>query len=144
MPMLAQNATYASIQTLGAAALLGIAGVVAALAVAASMSNGFADGGYTGDGGKYDVAGVVHRGEYVLPAETVSGLGGPAGVEAMLGGSAASAAATPAAAESAGVTTGDVNVFEMTSGAQLRRMIESREGQKVFVGALRKNRRRVS
>lgn len=30
-------------------------------------SNGFDSGGYTGDGGKYDVAGVVHKGEYVIP-----------------------------------------------------------------------------
>jgi TP901 family phage tail tape measure protein len=28
---------------------------------------GFAEGGYTGDGGKYEPAGVVHRGEYVVP-----------------------------------------------------------------------------
>ncbi len=28
---------------------------------------GYADGGYTGDGGRYEVAGVVHRGEYVIP-----------------------------------------------------------------------------
>lgn len=28
---------------------------------------GYADGGYTGDGGRYEVAGVVHRGEYVVP-----------------------------------------------------------------------------
>ncbi|MBF2716892.1 phage tail tape measure protein [Agrobacterium vitis] len=27
---------------------------------------GFADGGYTGDGGKYEPAGVVHKGEYVM------------------------------------------------------------------------------
>lgn len=32
---------------------------------------GYAEGGYTGDGGKYDVAGVVHRGEYVVPAWAV-------------------------------------------------------------------------
>lgn len=32
----------------------------------------FADGGYTGKGGKYDVAGVVHAGEYVLPKEQVN------------------------------------------------------------------------
>lgn len=29
----------------------------------------FASGGYTGDGGKYEPAGTVHRGEYVLTAE---------------------------------------------------------------------------
>lgn len=29
---------------------------------------GYADGGYTGNGGKYEVAGPVHKGEYVIPA----------------------------------------------------------------------------
>lgn len=32
----------------------------------------FSEGGYTGRGGKYDVAGVVHAGEYVLPKEAVN------------------------------------------------------------------------
>lgn len=32
---------------------------------------GWADGGYTGDGGKHDVAGVVHRGEWVVPQSVV-------------------------------------------------------------------------
>ncbi|WP_392439399.1 phage tail tape measure protein [Edwardsiella piscicida] len=32
---------------------------------------GWASGGYTGDGGKHDVAGVVHRGEWVVPQEVV-------------------------------------------------------------------------
>lgn len=36
-----------------------------------------ADGGYTGHGGKYEPAGVVHRGEYVMDAETVQAAGGP-------------------------------------------------------------------
>lgn len=36
---------------------------------------GFASGGYTGDGGKYQPAGVVHRGEYVFPADAVRRLG---------------------------------------------------------------------
>jgi len=35
----------------------------------------FADGGYTGDGGKYSPAGTVHRGEFVMPAETVKAYG---------------------------------------------------------------------
>ncbi|AJW76921.1 hypothetical protein X275_01370 [Marinitoga sp. 1197] len=34
----------------------------------ALVGAGFATGGYTGSGGKYDVAGVVHKGEYVIPA----------------------------------------------------------------------------
>lgn len=36
---------------------------------------GFASGGYTGDGGKYQPAGVVHRGEYVITKEATSRLG---------------------------------------------------------------------
>lgn len=43
---------------------------VASKAQAANAA-GFADGGYTGDGGKYQEAGIVHRGEYVMPQEMV-------------------------------------------------------------------------
>lgn len=38
---------------------------------------GFASGGYTGSGGKYQPAGIVHRGEYVFPQEAVNKLGVP-------------------------------------------------------------------
>jgi phage-related minor tail protein len=38
-------------------------------------TTGFADGGYTGPGSKYEVAGVVHRGEYVVPADAVDKIG---------------------------------------------------------------------
>jgi lambda family phage tail tape measure protein len=36
---------------------------------------GFAEGGYTGDGGKYQPAGIVHAGEYVFSAASVRRLG---------------------------------------------------------------------
>ena len=36
------------------------------------FKQGWADGGYTGAGGKYDVAGIVHRGEYVVPKSEVN------------------------------------------------------------------------
>ena len=32
-----------------------------------TVKNGYAEGGYTGDGGRYEVAGYVHKGEYVVP-----------------------------------------------------------------------------
>jgi len=41
---------------------------------------GFSSGGYTGPGGKYEPAGIVHRGEYVVPKNMVnqsSGLPNP-------------------------------------------------------------------
>jgi len=48
------------------------------IANAMSMAaGGFAEGGYTGPGGKYQPAGVVHRGEYVMPQETVQRYGLP-------------------------------------------------------------------
>jgi len=37
-------------------------------AALSAYGGGYADGGYTGPGGKYQVAGVVHAGEYVQPA----------------------------------------------------------------------------
>lgn len=39
------------------------------------LTGGFAEGGFTGQGGKYEPAGVVHRGEYVFSKETVARLG---------------------------------------------------------------------
>ena len=34
-----------------------------------AVNSGFAEGGYTGDGGKYETAGLVHKGEFVHTAE---------------------------------------------------------------------------
>lgn len=35
--------------------------------VSGSSGSGYSEGGYTGPGGRYEVAGVVHKGEYVVP-----------------------------------------------------------------------------
>jgi hypothetical protein len=52
--------------------------IAAGVAIATGLANvakitgvGFAEGGYTGDGGKHEVAGIVHRGEYVVPKHIV-------------------------------------------------------------------------
>jgi lambda family phage tail tape measure protein len=42
---------------------------------AAGKFFGFASGGYTGNGGKYEPAGIVHRGEYVINAASTKKLG---------------------------------------------------------------------
>jgi tape measure domain-containing protein len=57
----------------------------AGLGGAISKLFGFADGGYTGPGGKYDAAGIVHKGEYVIPADKVRKMG-VGGIERMLDG----------------------------------------------------------
>ena len=42
---------------------------------------GYSSGGYTGDGGKYDVAGLVHKGEYVLSQDDLRNMGGVQNVQ---------------------------------------------------------------
>jgi hypothetical protein len=64
----------AAIKTAASVAAKVRAGVNAAL-IAKQAISGFAEGGYTGHGGKYEPAGVVHRGEYVLPQEVVRSIG---------------------------------------------------------------------
>ncbi len=48
---------------------------VAAAQVFKSLSKGFHDGGYTGDGNEYDTAGVVHKGEFVNTKKQTSNYG---------------------------------------------------------------------
>lgn len=45
---------------------------VASSASATRQLTGYSEGGYTGDGARYEVAGVVHRGEYVIPKPIMS------------------------------------------------------------------------
>ena len=48
-----------------------IATILGAIAQAKQVA-GFYDGGYTGNGGKYEPAGVVHKGEYVAPQHVMN------------------------------------------------------------------------
>lgn len=52
-------------------------------AVGSINKTGFAEGGYTGAGGKYEPAGIVHKGEVVFNQSDVAALGGPMAVNAM-------------------------------------------------------------
>lgn len=61
-----------------ARALAGVAEAKAisqGLKLAAEGLVGFSEGGYTGDGGKYDPAGIVHKGEFVIDKDTTNKLG---------------------------------------------------------------------
>lgn len=57
------------------AKVAGVATVLATGLAAVASIRGFAEGGYTGHGGKYEPAGIVHKGEYVLPQEAVRAIG---------------------------------------------------------------------
>lgn len=72
----APAAAATSVSSYGVAAIVGTALALAGIAaIIALVSGGFAAGGYTGSGGKYEPAGIVHRGEYVLPQEVVQRYG---------------------------------------------------------------------
>ena len=85
----AQVATNATTLSTGAAAGVGTSAsqggwvgiliylgvLAAAMAAVAGMTGGFSEGGFTGPGGRHEVAGVVHRGEYVFSAPAVQRIG---------------------------------------------------------------------
>ncbi len=76
---------FKSIMELGpiAGPLVFVAAVAGLFALVRAMSKGFATGGYTGDGGKYEPAGVAHKGEVIFSQDDVARNGGVAAVEAM-------------------------------------------------------------
>lgn len=69
-------ASAESVATAGTLGLLKAAAITALLkgivAAARAGVQGFAEGGYTGNGGKYEPAGVVHKGEFVINKENTS------------------------------------------------------------------------
>jgi hypothetical protein len=70
VPILVAQITGVSLATAGPAGIAQAAiltAILKGLVAAARASAGFAEGGYTGTGGKYEPAGVVHRGEFVMP-----------------------------------------------------------------------------
>ncbi len=72
------------------------AGPQAAAALAGKLKPGlFADGGYTGPGGKNTPAGIVHAGEFVVPKHIVDKIGVPA-LSTMMKGYADGGLVTPA------------------------------------------------
>lgn len=78
----APAAAMASLASFGANAAPASAGIVSTVGLSQGLALlGFADGGWTGAGGKYEVAGLVHRGEGVLNQDDMRALGGPAAFE---------------------------------------------------------------
>jgi hypothetical protein len=61
----------------------GLAQIIGNIAMAKQYITGFADGGFTGHGNRYEPAGVVHRGEVVWSQDDVNALGGPHVVDRM-------------------------------------------------------------
>lgn len=70
---------------LNLAAMAGVAAQTASIVsdIKAIHMEGFANGGFTGYGGKYEPAGIVHKWEGVLTKEEMMAIGGPQGFEGL-------------------------------------------------------------
>lgn len=134
-------AVLAAIATEGSAAGVGLASTIAAMAIgtgaATAMSGsgmGFADGGYTGDGPRHEVAGYVHRGEYVLDAMTVDRIGLPALQALQVEGGSHSAPIEASRGPA------PVNNAFFDSRVDAQRWAESRDGEVWFVDMAKRTR----
>jgi hypothetical protein len=85
-------ATLATIASYGGAAAEAPGAIALAEGITMAESlTGFAQGGYTGAGGKYEPAGIVHRGEIVWSQDDIARNGGVGMVEALRAGDVAEA-----------------------------------------------------
>jgi hypothetical protein len=114
-------AVAASIATAGAAAAIGTAAALAGMtagavvggALGSTAAAGFLGGGYTGDGPLNQIAGVVHRREFVVAAGDVDRWGGPGNMKAMISGApvAPSSSGGAPAASSASAKMPNVHIY---------------------------------
>lgn len=134
------------------AAAAAIAAGAAQIAAIRGASPGFAEGGYTGDGGTHEPAGVVHRGEFVLPAQSVARYG-PAFFEQFMPGGVARSPAVDFRTRLPQYATGglvagtkpsstSVNVVMVRNRQELREVL-AKEGPKVMVDYLNKRSNRI-
>jgi hypothetical protein len=132
----ATPATLATIASYGAAAaaapgfILGAQGMVLAQSLAA-----FKTGGYTGDGNPNDVAGIVHRGEFVVPADAVDRIGLSTLQSMTAAGASDPGAFTSPAAP--GPITLNMGVFD--NPGRLADWAKSNEGRTVLVDIMRQH-----
>lgn len=130
-PALASNATLASISSWGIAVGVGLAAIAAVLAA----TGAFKEGGYTGDGNPNDVAGIVHRGEYVVPADAVDRIG-VGTLEAMTSGGPATSPMFTSGAAPAPITL-NMGVFD--DPRRLSDWARSNEGRTVLIDILKQH-----
>lgn len=130
-PALTLNATLASISSWGIAVGVGLAAIAAVLAA----TGAFKDGGYTGDGDPNAVAGIVHRGEYVVPADAVDRIG-VGTLEAMTSGGPATSPMFTSGAAPAPITL-NMGVFD--DPRRLSDWARSNEGRTVLIDILKQH-----
>ena len=124
-------ALVASVGSFGAAAVTGLASLVAAMS---SVMTGFSEGGYTGNTPRDKVAGVVHGQEYVFDARSTARIG----VD-NLQRLQQSSKATPSEPPATSQESRPVQVVNVVDQELLRDFLISEEGEDVFVNMIRRN-----
>ena len=125
----ATPATLATIATLGAAAVAAPGFIGGAEAVTLGLGM-FAEGGYTGAGGVWEPAGVVHRGEYVFSQAAVDRIGVPV-LDAIHNGATTPGGSINAAGNSP--VGGKVSVYSFTDSNQMRQHLEKNDDHEKWV-----------
>ena len=146
----ATAATYVATATMGGAVVAGETQLLAALAVnkakaLLSIVPGHADGGYTGAGGKYEPAGIVHKGEYVFSQEDVQRIG-LNNLEMMHRGADAITQAgvnNARTSEPAGNSGSTVSIVNMVDPDMLKAYLSTPDGQKAIINTIKRNPRTV-
>ena len=133
-------ATYVATATMGEAVMAGqiaLGGAIVANKANALLS--LATGGYTGDGGKYEVAGIVHKGEYVFSQEDVNRLG-LSNLEAMHNGTTYSSNTVNNYNTNG---TGQVSIVNVVDPSMLKSYLKTPEGQQAIINTIKQNPRTV-
>lgn len=146
----ATAATYVATATMGGAVVAGETQLLAALAVnkakaLLSIVPGHADGGYTGAGGKYEPAGIVHKGEYVFSQEDVQRIG-LNNLEMMHRGADAITQAgvnNARTSEPAGNSGSTVSIVNMVDPDMLKAYLSTPDGQKAIINTIKRNPKTV-
>ncbi|HEV8523082.1 MAG TPA: hypothetical protein VGQ71_01175 [Terriglobales bacterium] len=120
-------ATLATISSYGAAAIAapGLIALAEGLVKVQSVFGSFARGGYTGAGGRSEVAGVVHRREFVFDADSTSRIGVPA-LEALRHGEPVPAVGGAVTVQGHSMKN---NVVIVRDRSELREFLKSAEGR---------------
>jgi len=148
----APAAISASIASYGAAATVGLGAFAAAQVAGVAFSagtgaigGGFKEGGYTGDGPRDQVAGVVHRGEWVVNADLTKRLR-PAleGLHMARNFQVASpdfsSFSAGGASQAVNVAPTPVQVVVVKSAEEFREFMESNAGKRIVVKHVRNDR----
>ena len=137
----ATASAYVATATMGGAVAIGQTALTEFIAsnMALAMAGSFANGGYTGDGGKYDPAGIVHKGEYVFSQEDVNRIG-LSNLEAMHNGTTYSSNTVNNYNTNG---TGQVSIVNVVDPSMLKSYLKTPEGQQAIINTIKQNPRTV-